>query len=332
MLERDGWSLENAGEVTKKGAGAADLKDAKETREAAWHHALMTAEIPDPETADMLRRRKTDDRDRARLEAFNIVTTLAVHKVTQQAIDTWDEGRMAAKVARFEDLLNIGDLPPVESQKLIERDGRLARRKMLRGLFDNIDLTSDCPFTPETQRVFIDRLMAQHDAFVAVGLLPAKWRSKRTKAGKLTPPARPKSFGPVLKDIAERLGLQVIERRERVAQKHAPLYKVIQSDTFSGHPEKVRVFGIDPESWQMMMSIIERRKEPPKPWETPTCLEDLTLEELGIGRHDISDLIGPSVLAGFGSAVASFRIGEALERFPIGAVLRAEHKRRRSLW
>jgi hypothetical protein len=101
-------------------------------------------------------------------------------------------------------------------------------------------------------------------------------------------------------------------------------------ETNFGTPQKqVRVYGIDPESWQSMMDIIERRKAPPKPWETPTCLEDLTLEELGIDRHDISDLIGPSVLAGFGSALASFRIGEALERFPVGAVLSAEQRRRR---
>ena len=157
----------------------------------------------------------------------------------------------------------------------------------MRGLFDGIDLTSDWPFTPEMQSAFIDRLMAQHDAFVAVGLLPAKWRSKRTKAGKgwkLVPPARPKSFGPVLKDIAERLGLDVMERRERVAQKHASLYKDIQSDTISGHPEKVRVYGIDPASWQSMTEILDRRADPPKPWESPTSVEDLTVEEVGVAK------------------------------------------------
>lgn len=283
MMQRDGWSLDVSDDVMP-GRSKDDLLDAKDARESEWHRALIDAEIPDPDTAAMLRRRKLNDRDRARLEAFDIIDKLAVAKVTAQAIDTWDNGRMAARVARFEDLLNIGVLPPVESQSLIERDGRLARRRLLSALFDGIDLTAGCPFTPEMQVVFIDRIMDRSDALVAVGLLPAKWRSKRTKAGKLMPPARPKSFGPVLKDIAERLGLQVWERRERVCQKHALLYKHTVNDNFGTPPKQVRVYGIDPESWQSMMDIIERRKAPPKPWETPTCLEDLTLEEVGVAK------------------------------------------------
>jgi hypothetical protein len=245
----------------------------------------MAAEIPDPDTAAMLRRRKRDDRDRARLEAFDIIDTLAVDKVTAQAIAAWDDGRMAARVACFEDLLDIGVLPPVESQKLIERDGRLARRRLLRYLFDGIDLTADCPFTPEMQVVFIDRIMDRNDALAApdVRLLPAKWRSKKTKAGKMMPPARPKSFGPVLKDIAERLGLRVVERRERVCQKHALLYKHTVNDNFGTPPKQVRVYGIDPASWREMMAILDRRADPPKPWEHPTSVEDQTVEEAGDG-------------------------------------------------
>ena len=109
--------------------------------------------------------------------------------------------------------------------------------------------------------------------------MPAKWRSKRTKAGALNPPARPKSFGPVLKDIAERLGLQVLERRERVCQKHALLYKHTVNDNFGTPQKQVRVYGIDPASWREMMEILDRRADPPKPWESPTSVEDLTVEE-----------------------------------------------------
>jgi hypothetical protein len=33
----------------------------------------------------------------------------------------------------------------------------------------------------------------------------------------------------------------------------------------------------------MMMDIIDRRADPPKPWESPTSVEDLTVEEAGDG-------------------------------------------------
>jgi putative DNA primase/helicase len=305
MMERDGWEIDVPGDITQS-QSRYDLQDAKDARESAWHRALMTAEIPDPDTAEMLRRRKRDDRDRARLESFNIVTTLGVDKVTAQAIDTWDDGRMAARVACFEDLLDIGILPPLESQSLIERDGRLARRRLLRDLFDGIDLTADFPFTPEMQEVFIDRIMDWNDALVAVGLLPAKWRSKRTKAGKLVPPARPKSFGPVLKDIAERLGLRVVERRERVCQKHALLYKHTVNDNFGTPQKQVRVYGIDPASWREMTEILDRRADPPKPWESPTSIEDLTVEEVGVDYLDISP---PSGHRQVGAIMADLAVG-----------------------
>ena len=148
--------------------------------------------------------------------------------------------------------------------------------------------------------------------------MPAKWRSKRTKAGALNPPVRPTSFGPVLKDIAERLGLRVVERRERVAQKHASLYKDIQSDTFSGHPEKVRVYGIDPASWREMMMILDRRADPPKPWESPTSVEDLTVEEAGVDYLDISPTNGRR------------QVGAIMAFLPAGAIMRdlSEGRRR----
>lgn len=126
----------------------------------------------------------------------------------------------------------------------------------------------------------------------------------------MNPPARPKSFGPVLKDIAERLGLRVVERRERVAQKHASLYKDIQSDTFSGHPEKVRVFGVDPASWREMMAILDRRADPPKPWEHPTSVEDLTVAEAGDG-----------ILWSVFPKRPLPRIGSIMERALVGAIM-----------
>lgn len=311
MMQRDGWTIDVTSDITQS-QSRNDLQDAKDARESAWHRALMTAEIPDPDTAEMLRRRKRDDRDRARLESFNIVTTLGVDKVTAQAIAAWDDGRMAARVACFEDLLDIGVLPPVESQSLIERDGRLARRRLLRYLFDGIDLTADFPFTPEMQAVFIDRIMNKNDALAGrdVGLLPAKWRSKRTKAGKLVPPARPKSFGPVLKDIAERLGLRVVEQRERVCQKHALLYKHTVNDNFGTPPKQVRVYGIDPASWREMTEILDRRADPPKPWESPTSIEDLTVEEVGDG-----------ILWSVFPKRPLPRIGSIMERALVGAIM-----------
>ena len=310
MMQRDGWTIDVPGDITQS-QSRYDLQEAKDARESAWHRALMAAEIPDPETAEMLRRRKRDDRDQARLEAFDITDTLAVDKVTAQAIAAWDDGRMAARVACFEDLLDIGVLPPVESQSLIERDGRLARRRLLRYLFDGIDLTADFPFTPEMQAVFIDRIMNKNDALAGrdVGLLPAKWRSKKTKAGKMMPPARPKSFGPVLKDIAERLGLRVVERRERVCQKHALLYKHTVNDNFGTPAKQVRVFGIDPASWREMMEILDRRADPPKPWESPTSVEDLTVEEAGVDYLDISPPSGHR------------QVGAIMAFLPVGAIM-----------
>ena len=139
--------------------------------------------------------------------------------------------------------------------------------------------------------------------------MPAKWRSKRTKAGTLVPPARPKSFGPVLKDIAERLGLQVLERRERVCQKHALLYKHTVNDNFGTPPKQVRVYGIDPASWQSMMEILDRRADPPKPWENPTSVEDLTVEEVGVDYLDISPTNGRR------------QVGAIMAFLPVGAIM-----------
>jgi hypothetical protein len=69
----------------------------------------------------------------------------------------------------------------------------------------------------------------------------------------------------------------------------------------------------------MMMDIIDRRADPPKPWESPTSVEDLTVEEAGDG-----------ILWSVFQKRPLPRIGSIMERAPVGAIMAdlAEGRRR----
>ena len=259
MLEDAGWTLERHGSA---GAASGDaLAIARDMRIDEWMALVMGAEVPDPATADMLRRRRLEPRDAARLEAFDIYTTLAVAEVDGTAFELWDEGNAKRRIERFEDLLDVGVLPMVQDARIIARDFRQGRRALLRQLFDGIDLTEEHPFTPEVQEVFLDRVMARREALVAAGILPERFRSTyRWKGREPKTPPRPKHFKRVLSDIAEQLGLRVAEVRKRLSQNSPSLYKDIQSEGVLGQQDnRTRVYGIDPASWQKMQDILTRR-------------------------------------------------------------------------
>lgn len=266
MLEDAGWTLDRHDSA---GATSGDaLAIARDMRLDEWQAMVMDAEVPDPATADMLRRRRLEPRDAARLEAFNICTTLAVAEVDDAAFKFWDEGKAKRRIERFEDLLDVGVLPVVQDARIIARDFRQGRRALLRWLFDGIDITEEHPFTPEMQERFLDRVMERRVALVAAGVLPERFRTTyRGKDGKPKPPPRPKHFKRVLSDIAERLGLRVAEARKRLSQNPPSLYKDIQSEGFLGQQDnRTRIYGIDPASWQEMQDILGRRADPPQPW------------------------------------------------------------------
>lgn len=273
MLEEGGWTLERHDSA---GATSGDaLAIARDMRIDEWQAMVMDAEVPDPATAGMLRRRRLEPRDAARLEAFDICTTLAVAKVDGGAFEFWDEGKAKRRIERFEDLLDVGALPMVQDARIIARDFRAGRRALLKWLFDDIDLAEEHPFTPEVQEQFLDRVMARREALVAARILPERFQTTyRGKDGKPKAPQRPKQFKRVLSDIADRLGLRVAEVRKRLSQNTPLLYKDIQSEGVLGQQDnRARIYGIDPASWQEMQTILARRGMTgpvPKMSENPT--------------------------------------------------------------
>ena len=275
MLEDAGWTLERHDSAGAESEEA--LATARDMHLDEWKALVTEAEVPDPATAEMLRRVRLDPKDAARLEAFDICTTLAVEAVDDNAFDLWDDGKMKRRIERFEDLLDVGDLKTVQDTRIIARDFRAGRRALLKWLFDGIDLTAEHPFTPEMQKLFLDRVMARREALVAARILPERFRTTyRGKDGRPKAPQRPKQFKRVLSDIAERLGLRVTEVRKRLSQNTPLLYKDIQSEGVLGQQDnRIRVYGIDHGSWQEMQSILARRADPPQPWQED--FEDVTV-------------------------------------------------------
>lgn len=266
MLEEAGWLLERDDSAGAESEEA--LAIARDMRLDEWKTLVMDAEVPDPATVDLLRRRQQTLEDATRITAFDICTTLATKAVDSKSFDLWDDGRMKRRIERFEDLLDVGELPTVQDARIISRDFRQGRRTLLRWLFDGIDLAKEHPFTPQVQERFIDRVMERREALVAAGLLPERFRSMyRGTGGKPKEPPRPKHFKRVLADVAERMGLRVVEVRKRLSQNSPLLSKDIQSEGVLGQQEnRARLYGIDPASWQEMQAILDRRADPPQPW------------------------------------------------------------------
>lgn len=252
MLQRAGWSLD-AIDADAKETEKAELKAAKNARIDAWHAAILAADIPDQDTADFLRGRKLTENEAAQLEAFDITDTLKLNAVDLDAIKTWDDGRFARRLRRFK-ALHICDEPALNDQDTaIDRRFRRAEHRLLRLLFDGIDLHAEHPFTPEKQTVFVDRVMQHRHALVEVGLLPSKYRAEKFP--------RPKRFKMVLDDVAGRLGLAVTDARVRLSQKAPLLYKDIQSEGVLGQQDnRGRVYGICQQTLAFMTEIDARHE------------------------------------------------------------------------
>ena len=266
MLEGAGWALDVV-DVTRASKAEAKLDAAKEERVAKWNATVMAADIPDDLTAEFLRGRVLTENERAQLEAYDITQTLKLASVDDAAIANWDEGRFKSKMRRFASLTGDDIVPRVgfEKAELVRRRFDVAEQKLLRGLFDGIDLTAEYPFTPEAQEMFVDRVMAQRVPLVAAKILPTKYRTEYVGKGGVTKAMqRPKNTKVLLKGVLERLGFCVTETRIRLSQNMPPLYKDIQSEGVLGQQDnRVRVYGISAESWAFMQGI--RDREQPEP-------------------------------------------------------------------
>lgn len=268
MLEADGWALDVV-HADDSAEIRARMKEAKATRVDAWQAAIMAAEIPDPDSAALMRsKRSKTPEEAAAVEAYDIAMALGVGTIGPDELQIWDDGHIAGRLRRFEDLARIGELPEISDNRIIARDFRHARRALYSELFAGVDLKAETPFTPEMQDIFIDRVMARREALVAARILPERYRATyRGKGGKPNTMPRPKQFRRVLDDVLNRVGLRIVEKRKRVARNSGSLYKDIQLEGVSGQQEKQRFYGICPASWAMMTGIIERRDAAPVPWD-----------------------------------------------------------------
>lgn len=256
QLEAAGWQVERKDTPDGVGCSKASKAITKAAKEAHIE-AVLSAEPITNHQGDILETMARNSEQEARRTAHQIRKTLGKFDLTPDDVTFWDDGRGKGKIVRFEDLIGaeVNYLP--DTDILSQSSFRTTRRKLYGVVFNGIDLTA--PISADDAETILDRVMVQPHVYAACGIVGPKYAAKfRGAKGGLMPTPRPKQAGREVREILERCGLQVSQKRVRSVPK--PYSVLTTEERFGTEDNREYRYQVSPESWAFMAGILERRE------------------------------------------------------------------------
>jgi hypothetical protein len=237
-LEAAGWAIQRQ-EITEVDETISAIsKSLKE----AHHCALIDAGHVDDDMADLLRRMPETEAIAIKLEAHAIQRAFAVNVVSDEELSLWADGLFARTIERFEDAFCVGSVAQDQAPQIVHRSLRIGRRAAYSKLLDGIDIKVEDWGTREVLEEIVDRIMVEPQLYVACGILPKKYATRRQRRDDTYKPIRrPQNVGIVAEEILALLGLRAIKARVRIDGK------------------QIRLIGTDMEIFGRILRIAERR-------------------------------------------------------------------------